>query len=165
MSFTGVDNLDRSIDKANVWLADIDAGFGTSDRHLAYRILGHPGQRRRPVTAGRHVGVAGPQADDLHAVQGEGPGLVGADHVRGTKRFHRAEPLDHRSAAHHLPHADRQRKGDHRQQALGDVARDQPDANTMACWNDRPAPSVATGRNATAMATAIAAISQATRRI
>ncbi len=39
MSFTGVDNLDRSIDKANVWLADIDAGFGTSDRHLAYRIL------------------------------------------------------------------------------------------------------------------------------
>ena len=39
MSFTGVDSLDRSIDKANVWLADIDAGFGTSDRHLAYRVL------------------------------------------------------------------------------------------------------------------------------
>jgi uncharacterized protein (DUF2267 family) len=39
MSFTGVENLDRSIDKANMWLADIGAGFGTSDRHLAYRVL------------------------------------------------------------------------------------------------------------------------------
>ncbi len=39
MSFTGVENLDRSIDKANTWLADIDAGFGTSDRRLAYRVL------------------------------------------------------------------------------------------------------------------------------
>ncbi len=39
MSFTGVDSLDRSIDKANAWLADIDSGFGTSDRRLAYRVL------------------------------------------------------------------------------------------------------------------------------
>ena len=39
MSFTGVDSLDRSIDKANAWLADIDDGFGTSDRRLAYRVL------------------------------------------------------------------------------------------------------------------------------
>ncbi|HEY7265621.1 MAG TPA: DUF2267 domain-containing protein [Trebonia sp.] len=39
MPFTGVENLDRSIDKANTWLADIDSGFGTSDRHLAYRVL------------------------------------------------------------------------------------------------------------------------------
>ena len=39
MSFTGVDSLDRSIDKANAWLADIDGGFGTSDRRLAYRVL------------------------------------------------------------------------------------------------------------------------------
>ena len=39
MSSTGVASLDRSIDKANAWLADIDAGFGTSDRHLAYRVL------------------------------------------------------------------------------------------------------------------------------
>ena len=39
MSFTGVASLDRSIDKANAWLADIDAGFATSDRHLAYRVL------------------------------------------------------------------------------------------------------------------------------
>lgn len=39
MSFTGVEHLDASIDKANAWLADIDAGFGTSDRRLAYRVL------------------------------------------------------------------------------------------------------------------------------
>jgi uncharacterized protein (DUF2267 family) len=39
MSFTGVASLDRSIGKANAWLADIDAGFGTSDRHLAHRVL------------------------------------------------------------------------------------------------------------------------------
>ncbi len=39
MSFTGVDSLDRSIDKATAWLTDIDAGFGTSDRNLAYRVL------------------------------------------------------------------------------------------------------------------------------
>lgn len=37
--FTGVENLDRSIDKANAWLGDIAAGFGTSDRRLAYRVL------------------------------------------------------------------------------------------------------------------------------
>ncbi|HUY44725.1 MAG TPA: DUF2267 domain-containing protein [Streptosporangiaceae bacterium] len=39
MSFTGVDSLDRSIEKANKWLADIDAGFGTGDRRFAYRVL------------------------------------------------------------------------------------------------------------------------------
>jgi uncharacterized protein (DUF2267 family) len=39
MSFTGVQSLDASIEKANAWLADIDAGFGTDDRRLAYRVL------------------------------------------------------------------------------------------------------------------------------
>jgi uncharacterized protein (DUF2267 family) len=39
MLSTGVENLDRSIGKANTWLADIDAGFDTSDRTLAYRVL------------------------------------------------------------------------------------------------------------------------------
>lgn len=39
MSSTGVSSLDASIDKANAWLADIDAGFGTTDRRLAYRVL------------------------------------------------------------------------------------------------------------------------------
>ncbi len=39
MSFTGVDNLDSSIDKVNQWLAQVSRGFGTDDRHFAYRVL------------------------------------------------------------------------------------------------------------------------------
>jgi uncharacterized protein (DUF2267 family) len=39
MSFTGVGSLDRSIQKANAWLAGIEEGFGTHDRRLAYRVL------------------------------------------------------------------------------------------------------------------------------
>jgi uncharacterized protein (DUF2267 family) len=39
MSSTGVNSLDHAMDKANAWLADIDAGFGTDDRQLAYRVL------------------------------------------------------------------------------------------------------------------------------
>jgi len=38
MSRTGVDSLDRSIDKANTWLADVASSFGTQDRRLAYRV-------------------------------------------------------------------------------------------------------------------------------
>ena len=38
MSFTGVDSLDRSIAKANAWMADIDKEFGTDNRQLAYRV-------------------------------------------------------------------------------------------------------------------------------
>ena len=46
MSLTGVASLDArvaslddSIGKASAWLAGIDAGFGTEDRALAYRVL------------------------------------------------------------------------------------------------------------------------------
>jgi uncharacterized protein (DUF2267 family) len=39
MSFTGVSNLDTSIDKTNTWLAEIAGEFGTEDRRLAYRVL------------------------------------------------------------------------------------------------------------------------------
>ena len=38
MAFTGVDSLDRSIAKANAWMADIDKEFGTDNRQLAYRV-------------------------------------------------------------------------------------------------------------------------------
>ena len=38
MSFTGVDSLDRSIAKANAWMADIDKEFDTDNRQLAYRV-------------------------------------------------------------------------------------------------------------------------------
>jgi len=38
MSFTGVDSLDRSIDKVNAWLSDVEKEFDTHDRRLAYRV-------------------------------------------------------------------------------------------------------------------------------
>ena len=33
--FTGVSNLDTSIDETNAWLAEIAGEFGTEDRRLA----------------------------------------------------------------------------------------------------------------------------------
>ena len=38
MSFTGADNLDRSIDQGSTWLAGVAGGFGTHDRRLAYQV-------------------------------------------------------------------------------------------------------------------------------
>ncbi|HTQ94664.1 MAG TPA: hypothetical protein VMK84_34745 [Streptosporangiaceae bacterium] len=35
MSFTGVKDLDQSIDKTNAWLAEIAAEFGTEDRYVS----------------------------------------------------------------------------------------------------------------------------------
>lgn len=39
MPFTGVSNVDHSIDKTNSWLAEIAGEFDTEDRRLAYRVL------------------------------------------------------------------------------------------------------------------------------
>jgi len=38
MSFNGISDLDRSIDKTNAWLAGIAAELGTGDRQFAYRV-------------------------------------------------------------------------------------------------------------------------------
>lgn len=38
MSFTGVDSLDRSIEKTNAWLAAVAGELDTRDRRFAYRI-------------------------------------------------------------------------------------------------------------------------------
>ena len=51
MSFTGVSNLDTSIDKT--WLAEIAGEFGIEDRRLACRVLRawlHALRDRLPVT-------------------------------------------------------------------------------------------------------------------
>ena len=64
MSFTGVDSLDRSIDKTNVWLADIAQGFGTGDRRLAYRPF--PGVNGRRFL--RERSNAGPPTSALKLV-------------------------------------------------------------------------------------------------
>jgi len=39
VAFDRVASLNASIGKASAWLADIDAGLGTEDRALAYRVL------------------------------------------------------------------------------------------------------------------------------
>jgi uncharacterized protein (DUF2267 family) len=64
MSRTGVDSLDRSIDKTNAWLADVAANFGTEDRRLAYRVTRswlHTLRDRLPVTIAAHVAAQLPE--------------------------------------------------------------------------------------------------------
>ncbi len=39
MTTTGVDTVDRSVEKAHVWINDVDEEFGTEDRRQAYRVL------------------------------------------------------------------------------------------------------------------------------
>src|SRR5215472_12463445 len=64
MSRTGVDSLDNSIDKTNVWLADVAAGFGTEDRRLAYRVTRtwlHTLRDRLPVPVAAHLAAQLPE--------------------------------------------------------------------------------------------------------
>src|SRR6266566_5256758 len=64
MSRTGVDSLDRSIDKTNAWLADVAANFGTEDRRLAYRVTRswlHTLRDRLPVNIAAHIAAQLPE--------------------------------------------------------------------------------------------------------
>ncbi len=64
MSRTGVDSLDRSIDKTNAWLADVAAGLGTEDRRLAYRVTRswmHTLRDRLPVPVAAHLAAQLPE--------------------------------------------------------------------------------------------------------
>jgi uncharacterized protein (DUF2267 family) len=64
MSRTGVDSLDRSIDKTNTWLADVASSFGTEDRRLAYRVTRswlHILRDRLPVPVAAHVAAQLPE--------------------------------------------------------------------------------------------------------
>lgn len=64
MSRTGVDSLDRSIDKTNAWLADVAAGFGTEDRRMAYRVTRswlHTLRDRLPVPIAAHIAAQLPE--------------------------------------------------------------------------------------------------------
>jgi uncharacterized protein (DUF2267 family) len=64
MSRTGVDSLDRSIDKTNTWLADVASNFGTEDRRLAYRVTRswlHILRDRLPVPVAAHVAAQLPE--------------------------------------------------------------------------------------------------------
>ena len=64
MSFTGVSNLDHSIEKANAWLADVAAEFGTGDRRFAYRVIRawlHALRDRLPVPIAAHFAAQLPE--------------------------------------------------------------------------------------------------------
>jgi uncharacterized protein (DUF2267 family) len=64
MSRTGVDSLDRSIDKTNTWLADVASSFGTEDRRLAYRVTRswlHILRDRLPVPVAAHIAAQLPE--------------------------------------------------------------------------------------------------------
>jgi uncharacterized protein (DUF2267 family) len=64
MSRTGVDSLDRSIEKTNTWLADVAASFGTEDRRLAYRVTRswlHTLRDRLPVPVAAHIAAQLPE--------------------------------------------------------------------------------------------------------
>jgi hypothetical protein len=62
--------------------------------------------------AGEDVVVAGgPDVLDGHAVLGERPGLVRADHGRAAQRLHRREPAQDGIAARHPAHPDGERDG------------------------------------------------------
>ena len=73
MSRTGVDSLDRSIDKTNVWLSDVARSFGTDDRRMAYRVTRswlHTLRDRLPVPIAAHMAAQLP--DLLRGVFYEG---------------------------------------------------------------------------------------------
>lgn len=64
MSRTGVDSLDRSIERTNHWLNDVATGFETEDRRLAYRVTRswlHTLRDRLPVTIAAHLAAQLPE--------------------------------------------------------------------------------------------------------
>ena len=64
MSFTRVSSLDRSIDKVNVWLADIADEFGINNRNFAYHVIRawlHALRDRLPVPIAAHFAAQLPE--------------------------------------------------------------------------------------------------------
>ena len=58
-------------------------------------------------------------ADDLHAVLGQGSGLIGADDIDGTQRLHRRQAAHDGVHLHHAGDAQSQDDGHHGGQSLG----------------------------------------------
>jgi uncharacterized protein (DUF2267 family) len=64
MARTGVDSLDRSIERTNQWLGDVASSFETEDRKLAYRVTRswlHTLRDRLPVTVAAHLAAQLPE--------------------------------------------------------------------------------------------------------
>src|SRR5215469_12234766 len=64
MSRTGVDSLDRSIERTNQWLGDVATNFETEDRRLAYKVTRswlHTLRDRLPVQVAAHLAAQLPE--------------------------------------------------------------------------------------------------------
>lgn len=64
MAATGLVTIDRAVQTANTWLADVARAFGTDDRRFAYRVLRawlHTLRDRLPVEATAHFSAQLPE--------------------------------------------------------------------------------------------------------
>ena len=85
MSRTGVDSLDRSIERTNQWLGDVAASFETEDRKLAYRVTRswlHTLRDRLPVTVAAHLAAQLPELLRGVFYEGWNPSKVPAKYDR-----------------------------------------------------------------------------------
>lgn len=85
MSRTGVDSLDRSIDRTNQWLHDVATSFGTEDRRLAYRVTRswlHTLRDRLPVPVAAHLAAQLPELLRGVFYEGWNPSRVPAKYDR-----------------------------------------------------------------------------------
>jgi len=92
MSYTGVINLDRSIDKATSWLADVAGEFNTQDRRFAYRVTRawmHVLRDRLPVPVAAHFAAQLPELLRGVFYDGWNPSHVPDkyDHAEYVRRF------------------------------------------------------------------------------
>ena len=100
MTRTGVDSLDRSIDKTNAWLADVAAKFGTEDRRMAYRVTRswlHTLRDRLPVPIAAHIAAQLPELLRGVFYEGWNPSKVPIKYTRDeyVARFARDAQLHH----------------------------------------------------------------------
>ena len=85
MSRTGVDSLDRSIERTNQWLGDVATSFETQDRKLAYRVTRswlHTLRDRLPVTVAAHLAAQLPELLRGVFYEGWNPSKVPAKYDR-----------------------------------------------------------------------------------
>jgi uncharacterized protein (DUF2267 family) len=100
MTRTGVDSLDRSIDKTNAWLADVAANFGTEDRRMAYRVTRswlHTLRDRLPIPIAAHIAAQLPELLRGVFYEGWNPSKVPIKYSRDeyVARFARDAQLHH----------------------------------------------------------------------
>jgi uncharacterized protein (DUF2267 family) len=100
MTRTGVDSLDRSIEKTNAWLSDVAANFGTEDRRLAYRVTRswlHTLRDRLPVPIAAHIAAQLPELLRGVFYEGWNPSKVPIKYSRDeyVARFARDAQLHH----------------------------------------------------------------------